>query len=111
MAKTNWIAGAMGKKGSLHEELGIPLGQKIPVAVLQAAAKKPGLVGQRARLALTLESFHHSSPKSRANAVVKKVKSARKSAAPAPAAGQETHPKFGSPEWDAKYHIKKFGQK
>jgi hypothetical protein len=43
--------------GALHKQLGVPAGQKIPVATLRAAAKMPGTLGKRARLALTLRSF------------------------------------------------------
>ena len=53
MAK-NWIKGAIKKPGALHEDLGVPKGQKIPAGKPAAAAKKPGKVGQRARLAQTL---------------------------------------------------------
>ena len=58
MAK-HWIAGAIKKKGSLHKELGVPQGKDIPQGKLEAAASKGGLVGRRARLAETLESFDH----------------------------------------------------
>lgn len=54
MATKNWIAGAIKKPGALHADLGVPKGQKIPAAKLNAAAKQPGKVGQRARLAKTL---------------------------------------------------------
>ena len=54
----NWIKGAVGKKGELHRDLGIPAKDKIPAKKLDAAAKKPGKVGQRARLAKTLEKMH-----------------------------------------------------
>lgn len=50
MAK-DWIKGAVKKPGQLHKDLGVPKGQKIPAAKLDAAAKKPGKVGQRARFA------------------------------------------------------------
>lgn len=56
MAK-NWIAGAIKKPGQLHKDLGVPQGQKIPAGKLKAAAKKSGKVGQRARLAETLQGF------------------------------------------------------
>ena len=56
MAK-NWIAGAIKKPGQLHKDLGVPAGKKIPAAKLAAAAKKPGKVGQRARLAQTLKKM------------------------------------------------------
>lgn len=57
MAK-KWIAGAIGKPGALHKELGIKQGTKIPLATLERAAKAPGTEGKRARLAMTLRSFH-----------------------------------------------------
>jgi len=59
-AKGGWIKGAIGKKGQLHKDLGIPEGEKIPASVLDAAAKKPGKVGQRARLAKTMRGFKHA---------------------------------------------------
>lgn len=46
-------------KGALKRMLGIPQNKKIPLALLRRAAKRPGLLGKRARLALTLRSFHH----------------------------------------------------
>lgn len=54
-AKEHWIAGAIKHHGALHKQLGIPVGQKIPIDTLNAAASKPGLLGQRARLAITLK--------------------------------------------------------
>lgn len=57
MAKENWIKGAIKKPGSLRKSLGIKKGQDIPMKKLKAAAKKPGKLGQRARLAETLRSF------------------------------------------------------
>ena len=54
MAKGKWIAGAIKHPGALHEELGVPEGKKIPAKKLAAAAKKPGTLGKRARLAETL---------------------------------------------------------
>jgi len=56
MAK-NWIKGAIKHPGALHEDLGVPKGKKIPAAKLNAAAKKSGKVGQRARLAKTLKKM------------------------------------------------------
>jgi hypothetical protein len=53
----NWIAGALKKPGALHKELGIKKGKKIPKAKLAKAAKKPGKLGKRARLAETLGKF------------------------------------------------------
>lgn len=53
MAK-KWIQGAIKKPGQLHRDLGVPEGQKIPKAKIDAAAKRGGKVGQRANLAKTL---------------------------------------------------------
>lgn len=58
MANQRWIQGAIKHPGALHEQLGIPKGQKIPQKKLNAAAKKGGTLGRRARLARTLEGFH-----------------------------------------------------
>ena len=57
MAK-KWIQEAHSKKGALHEEMGIPKGKKIPAKKLNAAAKKKGVEGKRARLAKTLKKMH-----------------------------------------------------
>jgi hypothetical protein len=57
MATKNWIAGAIKKPGALRKELGTKAGEKIPAKKLAAAAKKPGKIGQRARLAETLKGF------------------------------------------------------
>lgn len=57
MAKKNWIQSAIKKPGQLHKDLGVPAGKKIPAGKLAAAAKKPGKVGQRARLAQTLKKM------------------------------------------------------
>jgi hypothetical protein len=56
MAK-NWIAGAIKKPGALRASLGVKKGETIPAKTLAAAAKKPGKMGQRARLAQTLKGF------------------------------------------------------
>ena len=50
----NWIKGAIKKPGALRASLGIKKGKKIPAKTLNSAAKKPGKMGQRARLAKTL---------------------------------------------------------
>lgn len=55
--KKNWIAGAIEKKGSLRAALGAKKGEPIPAKKLAAAAKKPGIMGKRARLAETLKGF------------------------------------------------------
>lgn len=57
MAK-KWIAGAIKHPGALHKELKVPTAKKIPAKKLATAAKKPGILGKRARLAKTLKSFH-----------------------------------------------------
>ena len=57
MATKNWIAGAIKKPGALRAELGVKKGEKIPTKKLEAAAKKPGKMGQRARLAETLKGL------------------------------------------------------
>ena len=53
-----WIKEAIGKPGALHKELGVPKGKKIPEKKLEAAAKKPGVEGKRARLAMTLKKMN-----------------------------------------------------
>lgn len=76
--KANWIAAALGKKGQLHEDLHVPLGQKIPHALLLKAAKQGGVVGKRAQLALTLAGFHHKGKPNRNAQVTAMVKQGRK---------------------------------
>lgn len=57
MAKKNWIQDAIKKPGALRKELGVKEGEKIPAKKLAKAAKAPGKLGQRARLAQTLRGF------------------------------------------------------
>lgn len=52
-----WIGKAIKKPGALRKALGVKEGEKIPAKKLDAAAKKPGKLGQRARLAKTLKNF------------------------------------------------------
>ena len=52
-----WIQSAIKKPGSLRKSLGVKEGQKIPAKKLSAAAKKPGVTGRRARLAMTLKGL------------------------------------------------------
>ena len=52
-----WIQKAIKKPGALRKELGAKPGKPIPAGKLAAAAKKPGKVGQRARLAETLKKM------------------------------------------------------
>ena len=56
-ATKNWIAGAIKNPGALRESLGVKKGETIPAAKLEAAAKKPGKMGQRARMAQTLKKM------------------------------------------------------
>jgi hypothetical protein len=56
-ATKNWIAGAIKNPGVLRESLGVKKGETIPAAKLEAAAKKPGKMGQRARMAQTLKKM------------------------------------------------------
>ena len=49
-----WIQKAIKKPGALKKALGVKEGEKIPAKKLASAAKKPGKMGQRARLAQTL---------------------------------------------------------
>jgi hypothetical protein len=52
-----WIQSAIKKPGALRKSLGAKKGEHIPSAKLAAAAKKPGKMGQRARLAQTLKKM------------------------------------------------------
>ena len=60
MATKNWIQKAIKNPGALRKSLKIKKGQKIPLKKLQAAAKKGGKLGKRARLALTLRRLRRS---------------------------------------------------
>lgn len=52
-----FIQEAIKKPGALRASLGVKGDKPIPAKKLAAAAKKPGKMGQRARLAETLRSF------------------------------------------------------
>ncbi len=55
----NWISGAIKHPGSLHKELKIPSGQKIPAKKLvEAEHSKNPLERKRASLAKTLKGFN-----------------------------------------------------
>lgn len=56
-----WIADAIKHPGSLHRDLGVPQGEKIPAKKLAKAAHsdKPR-VRRKAALAKTLKGFHHA---------------------------------------------------
>lgn len=53
-----WIQKAIKKPGALRKALGVKEGKTIPAKKLAAAAKKPGKMGQRARLAQTLKKMN-----------------------------------------------------
>jgi hypothetical protein len=52
-----WIQKAIKKPGALKASMGVKKGEKIPAKKLAAAVKKPGKMGQRARLAQTLSKL------------------------------------------------------
>jgi hypothetical protein len=52
-----WIQNAIKKPGALRSALGAKKGTPIPAAKLAKAAKAPGKMGQRARLAETLKKM------------------------------------------------------
>jgi hypothetical protein len=53
-----WIQKAIKKPGALRKSLGVKKGETIPEKKLVAASKKPGKLGQRARLARTLKGMN-----------------------------------------------------
>jgi hypothetical protein len=55
--KNNFIQEAIKKPGALRASMGVKKGEKILAKKLAVAAKKPGKMGQRARLAQTLSKF------------------------------------------------------
>jgi hypothetical protein len=57
MGAKKWIQGAIKKPGALRKSFGVKSGQTIPPKKLDAAAKKGGKTGQRARLAKTLKGL------------------------------------------------------
>lgn len=52
-----WIQSAIKKPGALKKAMGVKAGEKIPAKKLAKAAKAPGKMGQRARLAQTLSKL------------------------------------------------------
>ena len=54
---TKWIQSAIKKPGALRSALGAKEGKPIPAKKLTKAAKAPGKMGQRARLAQTLKKL------------------------------------------------------
>ena len=55
--KKMWIKEAIQKPGALKKELHVAADKKIPAKTLNKAAKAPGKLGQRARLAKTLRGL------------------------------------------------------
>lgn len=53
-----WIQNAIKKPGALKKSLGVKPNKLIPTSVLATAAKAPGKLGRRARLAKTLKTFN-----------------------------------------------------
>ncbi|NBV25127.1 MAG: hypothetical protein EBS05_24805 [Proteobacteria bacterium] len=59
MAKAEkWIQNAITAPGALRKQLAMPKGKTIPAKTLASAAKAPGKLGQRARLAQTLKGLN-----------------------------------------------------
>jgi hypothetical protein len=57
-----WIQKATAKhKGALRKSLGAKSGKPIPAGKLRKAAKSSGVMGKRARLAMTLKAMKKSS--------------------------------------------------
>ena len=54
---SNFIQKAIKKPGALRKSLGVKAGEKIPAKKLAKAAKAPGKLGQRVRLAQTLKKM------------------------------------------------------
>ena len=57
MGKMGPMAKMAGRPGQLHRNLGVPIGQKIPVEKIKAAAGRGGVVGREARNAMTFAKF------------------------------------------------------
>ena len=55
--KGGFIKEAIKKPGALRKSLGVKKGEKIPAEKLAKAAKAPGKMGQRARLAQLLKKM------------------------------------------------------
>lgn len=59
MAGKHFIAGAIKHPGALHRKLGVPQGEKIPAAKVEAAAHSPNKkLAEEARFAETLKGLH-----------------------------------------------------
>lgn len=73
MSRKLEIAKAIKKPGALHEQLGVPQGQKIPASMLANAAQAGGKLGQRARFAETLKGLPHGKVKKKKPKKVKRA--------------------------------------
>jgi len=56
-SKEKWIQSAIKHPGALRKQLKVKKGKKIPLSKLKKAAKKGGVLGRRARLAITLRKL------------------------------------------------------
>jgi len=66
MAKKKWIKGAIKHPGKLHRDLGVPEGEKIPAAKMEAAKHSSNpTVRKEAALAHTLGGMHHKKSSSK----------------------------------------------
>lgn len=54
-----WIQAAIKRPGSLHKMLGVPMGKKIPMPMMSKAMKAGGMMGRRAKMAMTLKKMNH----------------------------------------------------
>lgn len=61
--KKKWIQEAIKKPGALKKSMGVKEDEKIPAKKLAKAAKAPGKMGQRARLAETLKKMEKGKKK------------------------------------------------
>lgn len=61
VGNARWIQSAIRHPGALRRQLGIPEGRRIPPMTLARAARDPGLLGKRARLALRLRAMRQQS--------------------------------------------------
>jgi len=57
MPAKKWIKKAIKKPGALRKTAGVKKGKLIPVKTLKKLARKKGVTGRRARLAVTLRKL------------------------------------------------------
>lgn len=57
MPAKKWIQKAIKKPGALRRTVGVKKGKLIPVKTLRKLAKRKGITGRRARLAITLKKL------------------------------------------------------